>query len=491
MSAVAGAATASPAVAAGEVAWRAEVDRSCRAPVGFFFASAVFWLVVGTVLALLATFKMHSPGVLADLEFLTFGRVRPAHLNTTIYGWASMAGVGTLLWLEARLCRVPLPLGSLLVAGCALWNVAVAGGTLEILAGKGTSVEWLEFPYFWSFFFAAVFGVVMVASIMMFSARRVSHIYVSQWYLFGSVLWFPFLYLMANTLIHPGVVRGVVQAAANWWFAHNVLGLWLTPVGLAAVYYLLPKLLGVPIHSYHLSILGFWTLALFYNWAGTHHLIGGPLPAWLVTVGIVGSLMMFIPVVTVAINHHMTMRGHFHRLLDSPTLRFTVFGAMSYTVVSVQGSLTALRMVNEVGHFTHYTVAHAHLGVYAFFSMIMFGSIYYIAPRLFRREWASSRLIALHFWAVAGGILMYWTVLSVGGWRQGLLMNNPDVPFLETMAFTVPYLWSRSLAGTAMALGHLVFAGLVWRMVFGPGGLPGGPTLLGRRPRGAGEGVGS
>jgi len=296
-----------------EVVRRAEIDASCRVPVAAFIGSGVFWLLCGSALALLAAVKMHTPGFLNQWEALTFGHVRPAHLNTTIYGWASMTGIGVLLWLEARLCRVTLPLPGLLVAGCALWNVAVAGGTWEILAGHGTSVEWLEFPPLWALFLAAVFGVVMVASLTMFSRRRVEHIYVSQWYLFGAVLWFPFLYLMGNALIHGGLVMGVTSAAANWWFAHNVLGLWLTPIGLATVYYLLPKVLGKPIHSYHLSILGFWTLALFYNWAGTHHLIGGPLPAWVVTVGIVSSVMMVIPVLTVAINHHMTMRGSFAR----------------------------------------------------------------------------------------------------------------------------------------------------------------------------------
>lgn len=247
-----------------DVSWRAAVDSSCQYPVILFFASSVVWLLVGSALALVASVKMHSPGFLPDWEWLTFGRVRPAHLNTVIYGWGSMAGVGTLLWLEARLCRVRLPLQLLLVVGCVLWNVGVTGGTIGILAGDGTSVEWLEFPYPWSFLFAAVFAVVMAASMMMFSGRRVGHIYVSQWYLFGAVLWFPFLYVLANALIHGGLATGVVQASANWWFAHNVLGLWFTPVGLAAVYYLLPKVLGRPIHSYYLSILGFWTLALFY-----------------------------------------------------------------------------------------------------------------------------------------------------------------------------------------------------------------------------------
>lgn len=450
-----------------ELLARAEIDRSCRGPVLVFGASAVFWLVVGSLWALLAAIKMHTPGLLTSWEPLTFGRARPVHLNMTIFGWASMSGIAVLLWLQARLARARLPFPNLLIAGGVVWNLALAAGLVEISLGHGTSVEWIEIPLFWALVFAGVFAVVMAASLTMFARRNVAHVYVSQWYLFGAVLWFPFLYLMANALIHGGFTRGVTAAATNWWFAHNVLGLWLTPIGLATVYYLIPKVIGAPIHSYHLSLLGFWSLALFYNWAGTHHLIGGPLPAWLVTVGIVGSVMMFVPVITVGINHHMTMVGHFRRLGDSPTLRFVVFAGMSYTVVSVQGSLTSLRSINEVNHFTHYTVAHAHLGVYAFFSMAMFGALYYLLPRLTERDWSSARLIRLHFWTSAAGIALYWGPLTIGGWLQGLQMNNPDVPFLEVMTDTLPWLWGRTASGALMTLGHLVFAWLVIAMLRG------------------------
>lgn len=453
-----------------ELVARAELDHSCRGPVLLFVGSAVFWLVIGSIWALLAAVKMHTPGLLTAWEPLTFGRVRPVHLNMTIFGWASMAGIGVLLWLQARLGRVKLVFPNLLIAGGVVWNLALVAGLVEISIGRGTSVEWIEIPLFWALVFAAVFAVVMASSLTMFARRRVSHVYVSQWYLFGAVLWFPFLYLIANALIHGALTRGVTAAATNWWFAHNVLGLWLTPIGLAAVYYLIPKVIGAPIHSYHLSLLGFWSLALFYNWAGTHHLIGGPLPAWLVTVGIVGSVMMFVPVITVGINHHMTMVGHFRRLKDSPTLRFIVFGGMSYTVVSVQGSLTSLRSINEVNHFTHYTVAHAHLGVYAFFSMVMFGALYYMLPRLTGREWVSARLIKLHFWSSALGIALYWGPLTIGGWLQGLQMNNPDIPFLEVMTNTLPWLWGRTASGALMTVGHLVFAWLVISMLRGQGG---------------------
>jgi cytochrome c oxidase cbb3-type subunit I len=461
-----------------EVLTRVQTDRSCRQTVAIYFASAVFWLLLGSVLALVASLKMHIPGFLSNWEWLTFGRVRPAHLNTMIYGWASMGGVGVLLWLQARLAKVRLPLPLLLPVTGVVWNVGVAYGTVAILMGYGTSTEWLEFPVAVLGFFGFCLVVIMYASLRMMLERKVEHTYVSQWYLYGAVLWFPFLYIVGLFLTQAPEVNGTVRAISNWWFAHNVLGLWLTPIGLAAAYYFIPKVTGRPVHSYHLSLLGFWTLALFYNWAGTHHLIGGPIPAWVVTVGIVGSMMMFIPVITVAINHHLTMVGQFHHLRTSPTLRFVVFGAMSYTVVSVQGSLTALRSWNEVTHFTHYTIAHAHLGVYAFYTMILFGSMYYILPRILRAEWSSAPLIKLHFWTTGIGMLMYFGGLTWAGVEQGRMMNNPDIPFLDIVAYTIPWLASRSVAGVLMTIGHIAFALLVWRMLRGSGRELTGPTLL-------------
>lgn len=65
------------------------IDQSCRQVVLLWYGSSVFWLLFGSLLALVASIKMHTPGFLADSPWLTFGRVRPAHLNTMIYGWAS------------------------------------------------------------------------------------------------------------------------------------------------------------------------------------------------------------------------------------------------------------------------------------------------------------------------------------------------------------------------------------------------------------------
>ena len=467
------------------VTTRAAIDASCREVVLTWYVSAAFWLVAGSVLALLASYKMHSPYFLGDAQWLTFGRVRPAHLNTMIYGWGSMAAIGTTFWLQGRLSRIRLPYRPLLVVAAIYWNAVVAVGTYQVLAGESTGIEWLEFPPLPATALTLVFALLFLTSLRMLVGRRSGHIYVSHWYLFGSVFWFPFLYLAAMVAMHVAPVGGTVKGVANWWFAHNVLGLWLTPTGLASAYYLIPKIIGRPIHSYYLSLVGFWSLALFYNWAGSHHLIGGPVPGWVVTLGIVGSIMMFIPVITVAINHHLTMVGHFSVLRTSPSLRFVVFGAMSYTVVSVQGSLLALRSLNQTTHFTHYTIAHAHLGVYAFFTMIMFGSVYYILPRVSGREWWSARLIRVHFWTCAVGITIYFVALTWGGYFQGRMMAVPENSHLAVVRYTLPYLQARSWAGSLMTIGHLSFAYLLLRTLLGPRVRPGADAARGKQVAGA------
>ncbi len=458
---------------------RAAIDASCRGPVLAFASSAVFWLLLGSVLAFVASLKLHVPYFLTGSAELTFGRVRMAHLQAVGIGWASLASVTACLWLMCRLSRVELIYPKMLYLAAALWNVGVVLAVFGIIFGEGQSVEWLDAPPYAPPFFVAALGLVSAWTVAAFRRRREAHVYVSQWYILAALFWFPWLYLVAQFTIFWAPVTGVVQPIVNWWFGHNTLGLWFTPVALGAAYYLIPKIIGRPVHSYYLSIIGFWSLALFYSWAGMHHLIGGPIPAWLSTASTVGSMMMFIPVIAVAINHHMTMLGHFHRLRYSPALRFTVFGAISYTLVSFQGSLMALKSVSETVHFTHYIVAHAHLGAYAFVTMIFFGLFYYMIPRLTGREWSSSVLIRIHFWCAAVGITTYFVSLSIGGWWQGRMMNNPDVALARITTYLLPYLFARSVAGGLLAVGHVAFAASFVMNLAGWGKQrSGGPTLF-------------
>ncbi|MCM0028276.1 MAG: cbb3-type cytochrome c oxidase subunit I [Polynucleobacter sp.] len=459
-----------------EIRARSEADQSSSLVVGICLTLSVIWLLVASVAGLIASIKLHSPDWLNQYGWITFGRIRPIHLNLVAYGWCSLAGIGVSLWLIPRLLKTQLVGAKYAIAGGALWTIGVFLGAVSIALGYSDGLEWLEFPWQIDVLLVIGGGLVGLPVLMTLLNRKVDHLYVSVWYIAAGLLWFPVLFLIGNI---PYLHFGVQQASMNWWFGHNVLGLWFTPIGLASAYYLIPKILGKPIYSYNLSLLGFWSLAFFYSQVGGHHLIGGPVPTWLITMSIVQSMMMVIPVFAVTVNLHMTVFGNFKALVYSPSLRFIVLGMMLYTAASVQGSLEALRSVNTVTHFTHFTVAHAHLGLYGFFSMVMFGAIYFIMPRVMNWEWPYPKLISLHFWLVFIGFLIYFIWLSIGGWLQGLAMLDPNQPFMQSVAVTLPYLQARSIGGALMTLGHFVFAfhffAMGWK--FGPKRL--GASLIG------------
>src|SRR4051794_35077618 len=172
---------------------RAYIDASTRVPVLMFYTSAIAWLVVGTVLAMVVSFKLHSPDLFGDISFLTWGRLRPAHLNVMLYGWASMAGMGTAIWLMARLCRTTLRHPLLLVAGGAFWNLGVLLGVGGVLMGDSTGYSWLEFPSYAAVTLIVAYTLIMSWAVLMFRFRRGEPIYITQWYLLGAFLWFPWI----------------------------------------------------------------------------------------------------------------------------------------------------------------------------------------------------------------------------------------------------------------------------------------------------------
>lgn len=438
-----------------EMAAREQADRSSSLPAFLLIVCAVVWLVVASFAGLISSLKLHWPEFLGDVSWLSFGRLRTIHLNGVAYGWAPMGLLGLTIWMLPRLLQTPLLGGRLVMVGALVWNAALVAGMGALAIGLNAGLEWLEIPWQIGVLFA--FGGMMIGMplALMLSQRKVKHLYVSVWYIGAALFWFPILYLVAKV---PGVHFGVEQATMNWWFGHNVLGLFYTPMSIAAIYYFLPKVIGRPVRSYNLSLLGFWTLAFFYGQVGAHHLIGGPIPEWLITLSIVQSMMMVIPVLAFSANQHLTLKGHFSALRHSPVLRFIVFGAMMYTVASLQGSAEALRSLNSITHFTHFTVAHAHLGMYGFVTMVIFGGVYFALPRILNTAWPRPALISWHFWLVVAGFAVYMITLSIGGVLQGLALLDPARGFMESVAVTMPWLQGRSIGGAMMTLGHLVFA---------------------------------
>ncbi len=457
---------------------RAVIDASTRVPVLMFYASAIVWLLIGTLLAGFVSFKQHSPDLFSNIAFLTWGRVRPVHMNVMVYGWASMAGMGTAIWLMARLCRTTLRHPLLIVAGAWFWNIGVLLGVIGILAGDSTGYQWLEFPPYAAIILFVAYTLIMSWAVLMFRFRRGEQIYITQWYLLGAFLWFPWLYAAAHLMLFTVQVQGVLQEAVGWWYANNLMFLWLGAIALGTAYYMIPKVIGRPVYSYHLATIGFWTYALFSSWTGMQRLVDGPFPAWMITVSIAATILTVIPVATVGLNHHMTMQGYFPVMRYSPTLRFTVFGAMSYTVFSVVGILLSLRSVAHYMSFSEASVAYSHLGLYAFFTMVMFGSMYYIVPRLVGREWRYAALIKLHFWGAAYGVGLMSLMFLVGGIVQGSSEQNPSLSFIESVASVLPYVRGVTVAALLLTVAHFIFAFHFGLMILGLGRTSSVPTFL-------------
>jgi len=437
------------------------VERSIRVPVLIFFASGVFWLIVASAFWLLASSQMHKPTAwwaFPGVAWLSFGRSYPVFLNCFVYGWATCAGIGAGIWLLARFCHVPLRSSLFPILAGVIWNIGLAVGVLSILAGATAGFQLLELPSYAAFIL--FLGLLMVGlwAITIFWNRKPGPTYISQWYILSAFLWFSWIYATANILLTFAGAPGPAQPAINWWYIGNLLDLWLTPIALGIAYYLIPKLVERPVYSYRLALFGFWSLALFGGWTGMTQLLGGPLPAWMITASIVAKVLMLLPVLAVAANYHLTIKGSFEELRWNPVVRFIVIGSMAYTAYAVEGSLISFRSIGQITQFTLITVGHNQLGLFGFYSMILFGAYYYIVPRLLGRQWLSQAMVMAHFWFCVVGIGLLFFDLTIGGSIQGFALQDPQIPMAAVSDLIQPFLMVQNVAVLLLVVANLIFA---------------------------------
>lgn len=417
----------------------AEIDASCRAPVLLLFICGLVWLLIGLGLMLLASIKLHAPAFLADSPWLTLGRIRPAGVNALLYGFACPTALGVLLWMLSRLSGQRLVFPGAAFIGALFWNLGVKLGVFGILIGASTGFEWLEMPRHASPILFCACALIGLAAVATFATRREKTLYVSTWYLLAALFWFPWIYSAANLLLVFWPVRGAVQVVVNAWFTGSLLGLWLGPVALAAIFYFLPKLLRRPLHDWWLAAYGFWTLAVFAPWTGVARLAGGPVPAWLPSLGIAATALLIVPLVCCGLNWHRTVCGAYAQAWAEPTLRFILFSAGACLVSGGLGILLAFRSVAVLTRFTYAETAVTWLAVLGFVGLALLGGVHDLVPRLTRLGWPSSRRARFHFWGSAAGVTLVFAALFVGGLVQGDKLNDPSVPFVAVSRATVPF----------------------------------------------------
>lgn len=447
---------------------RATIDASVAAPVVLFFGTAIFWLLFGSAFELISAIKLVWPNFLDGCGLLTYGRTSIVSINALAYGWATPAAIGIGLWLTARLCRVKLASYKGLMAAGIIWNIGTFVGVAGILVGDNTSISNLNFPGYSTHILLLSFILIAVWAIITFNQRKEGPLYVSQWFIVAGFFSFPWLFATASQLLVWNPIQASAQPAIAAWFTSGFFNLWLAPMGLAAAFYLIPKAIGRKVNSQHLSLLAFWSILLFGAWSGTSRLIGGPLPAWMVSVGVAASVMMIIPALAVALNLHFTLDGHYEPMNWSPALRFIITGVSMLVFTWVLTALNSLPSVNVVTNFSDVTRGLNLLGYYGFFSMTAFGAIYYIVPRLTGKEWPSACLISWHYWLATVGVIFGVSVLVLGGLIQGFALQDVGVTFKSSMDFVNPFRLMAAVAALLIVGANLAFAlvfvGLHWSL---------------------------
>jgi cytochrome c oxidase cbb3-type subunit 1 len=434
------------------------IDASLRTPLTVLITSALIWLLVAGALSVVAAWQLHTPSFFNNCEYVTYGRIQPAQSSVFIYGWGFNAAFAVSLWLMARLSRGALPGCGVLLLGTVFWNVGVTVGVGGILAGFSTSLASLEMPGFATPLLWVAYALIAAWSFVVFRAGRSQQLFASQWYLFVALLAFPWIYAIAQIMLVFVPVRGTVQSVIQAWFAGNLFLLWFASIALAAIYYFLPKLLKKPVSSYYLASTGFWWLVVFGSWAGITRLIGGPVPAWVQTFGAAATFMLLVPLVIFVLNFLGSLAGNGASLKDSYPLRFITFGVFALLLVLLAWVAGAVHGFAAITQFTYFTAAEAQLGYYGFFTMVIFGALYAIVPRVFATAWANDALIGVHFVASAIGVTLVVGSLAAGGINQGLQLADASIAFTSVTTATLPYLFSASVGCVLIAIGQLAFA---------------------------------
>jgi cytochrome c oxidase cbb3-type subunit I/II len=434
-----------------------------------FIGATVLWAVVSMTVGLWASMQLIWPQLNFDLPWLTFGRLRPLHTNAAIFAFVGNGMFAGIYYSLQRLLKARLFSDTLSNIHFWGWNAIIVSAALTLPFGITQGREYAELEWPIDIAIAVVWVIFAINFFGTIARRRERHLYVAIWFYIATIIAVAVLHIFNNLWVIAGPLKsysiyaGVQDAFMQWWYGHNAVAFFLTTPILGLMYYYLPKAAERPVFSYRLSILHFWTLVFIYIWAGPHHLHYTALPGWASTLGMIFSLMLWMPSWGGMINGLLTLRGAWNRVAADPVLKFFVVAVTFYGMSTFEGPLLSIKTVNALSHYTDWTIGHVHAGTLGWNGFMAFGVLYWLAPRVFQTAGLySKRLAELHFWIGTVGILLYVVSMYSAGITQGLMwrafdetgrLAYPD--FVETVLHLVPMYIVRFIGG-ALFLGSVI-----------------------------------
>jgi cbb3-type cytochrome c oxidase subunit I len=342
------------------------------------------------------------------------------------------------------------------------WNIFLISGSISFLLGYNSGIEAGEFKWPFNLLRWMVLAVIGGQVLTTIFRRKEPAFYVGLWYTLAALVWTVMNLILGGVILPYVPMSGISNTALHGLYIHYVVGLWITPAGLALMYYFIPLAIKAPLYSHRLSLLGFWTLAFFYPFVGTHHYLFSPIPYHNQTISVVTSMLLIIPVWAVIVNLFGTAKGRWGAIIggqdgDSYAAKFLLLATFFYLVGCFQGSTEALRRVQELTHFTDYVISHSHFTVFATFVLAAVGSIYYVWPRVTGRHLWSWKLASWHVWLTIAGTTVMLLGLAAQGLIQGSMLEYGS-NFVDTVVEMKPWWLIRTLAGATMDIGFLLMA---------------------------------
>jgi len=441
-----------------------------------FLVMTVIWGIVGMLVGVIIAAQLWLPVLNFDIPWLTYSRLRPLHTNAVIFAFGGSALIGTSLYVVQRTCHVRLFAGGLASFVFWGWQLVILAAAVSLPMGWTQSKEYAELEWPIDILITVVWVAYAIVFFGTIVKRRVSHIYVANWFYAAFIITIALLHIVNNLALPVSptksyqVYTGAVDAMVQWWYGHNAVGFFLTAGFLAMMYYFVPKQAEGPVYSYRLSIVHFWALIAIYMWAGPHHLHYTALPNWIQSLGMVFSLILLAPSWGGMINGVMTLSGHWHKLRTDPVLKFMIVALSFYGMSTFEGPMMSIKTVNALSHYTDWTIGHVHSGALGWVAMMTIGSLYSLTPRLMgQKVMYSVKAVDAHFWIATIGIVLYIASMWIAGVMQGLMWRafNDDgtltYSFIETIAATKPYYAIRLLGGTLFLSGMFIMAWNVFK----------------------------
>lgn len=440
---------------------RPSVDPKLAKLVIWYIGCAAFWLIFGTTIGEYVGIKFVAPDV-DTVSWLSFGRLRPVHTNAVFWGWASLGMLGLGFYIVPTVSNIKLYSYKWAWISLFLINASVLLGSIFLMAGiNNGGGEYREYIWPIQLLFAIAIIMTLVNYTKTIARRTTKEIYISNWYIVAAVI---FAIVITVVAYLPQWQNGLGETIIQGYYMHQGVGMWFMMFTLGIVYYFLPQQLNVPIYSYSLGILAFWTQILFYTLIGTHHFVFSSIPWWLQTTAIVGSVGMIIPVVAGSTNFILTFKGGWHKVAGSYTLPFFLVGIIFYFTGSLQGTAEAFRSTNLIWHFTDFTVAHSHLTMYGIITFFVWAGMYAVIPRLTGKE-PPQITIGAHFWLALIGMMFYTVPLMYGSTLRGLMWMDGK-PFIDSVSHMAPYWLWRAIGGSLMWISHLFFGYNIYKMIY-------------------------